>query len=133
MARVLTAGEVLPGGFRLVKLLGRGSFALVWQAEQVATGKSYAIKLAKRSSLLPMLRRQARTPVHEGIVEVHCLLHLVVNERGKVDQLVVDACHPELEPAIERAVRKWRIEPVEFEGERQTVQLWINLPVRSHR
>ncbi|MFC1706238.1 bifunctional serine/threonine-protein kinase/formylglycine-generating enzyme family protein [Planctomycetota bacterium] len=73
MPRYLSSGDVLPGGFRLVKPIGTGAFSLVWLAEQTSTGKQYAVKAAKRAEHLQYLRRQARTPEHENIVGIHSL------------------------------------------------------------
>ncbi|MFC1706743.1 protein kinase, partial [Planctomycetota bacterium] len=73
MARYLCSGDVLFGGFRLIKPIGTGAFSLVWLAEQISTGRQYALKIAKRAEHLQYLRRQAKTPVHENVVEVHSL------------------------------------------------------------
>ena len=69
--RILDVGEILPGGFRLLRPLGRGSFALVWLAEQLDTGQIFALKVAKSSRLRALLKRQAKTPEHPNIGAIH--------------------------------------------------------------
>ncbi|MFC1707028.1 protein kinase [Planctomycetota bacterium] len=70
---VLSSGDVLPGGFRLERAIGVGAFSLVWQATQLQTDRTYAVKIAKKACYLPLLRRQTRLPLHPGIVQVHSI------------------------------------------------------------
>jgi len=68
---------VIRGRFRLVRLLGEGGMGVIWEALEVATGRSRAIKFIKPEAHSPMMERRLlreaealRAVVHPGIVAV---------------------------------------------------------------
>jgi hypothetical protein len=64
----------------------------------------------------------------KGIVEVFCRLDVSIGEKGKVTELVVHECHPDLVEPVSAAVRKWRFATPDGGPRRVT----IVLPVRSY-
>jgi hypothetical protein len=44
----------------------------------------------------------------KGIVEVFCRVDVAIGEKGKVSDLAVHECHPDLVEPVGAAVRKWR-------------------------
>jgi hypothetical protein len=66
----------------------------------------------------------------KGLVEVFCRVEVVIDAKGKVADLSVHECHPELVDSIAAAVRKWRFASAEdlSGGKRVT----IVMPVRSY-
>jgi eukaryotic-like serine/threonine-protein kinase len=69
--------RVLAGRYRLVKLLGRGGFSEVWQAEDSLLGRAVAVKLftapAGQADLVARFHREARTVAglrHPNVVVV---------------------------------------------------------------
>lgn len=69
----LAPQQVLAGTYRLAALLGEGTYSWVWLASDIRSGEPYALKIAKSDEAIETLRRQAETPRHAGIVEVHGL------------------------------------------------------------
>ena len=63
-----------------------------------------------------------------GIVEVFCRLDVSIGEKGKVTDLAVHECHPDLVEPVSTAVRKWRFATPDGDPRRVT----IVLPVRSY-
>jgi hypothetical protein len=63
----------------------------------------------------------------QGIVEVFCLAVIVVNAKGKVSEIAVASCHPDLVDPIASALAKWRFGT--WDGARRTT---IVMPVRSY-
>lgn len=67
------------GGYRLIRLLGRGSMGVVYLAEQVATGRTFALKvlgsaLTQSEASLERFRREARSAQklrHPNLIAVH--------------------------------------------------------------
>jgi hypothetical protein len=64
----------------------------------------------------------------KGIVEVFCRLDVAIGEKGKVTDLAVHECHPDLVEPVSAAVRKWRFATPDGGPRRVT----IVLPVRSY-
>jgi hypothetical protein len=65
----------------------------------------------------------------KGIVEVFCRADLVVSAKGKVSELSVHECHPDLVAPISKAVAKWRFaSPDGLAGGRRVT---LVMPVRS--
>jgi hypothetical protein len=64
----------------------------------------------------------------KGIVEVFCRLDVSIGEKGKVTDLAVHECHPDLLEPVSAAVRKWRFATPDGGPRRVT----IVLPVRSY-
>jgi hypothetical protein len=62
----------------------------------------------------------------KGIVEVFCRLDVSIGEKGKVTDLAVHECHPDLTEPVSAAVRKWR-----FDTDGAPRRVTIVLPVRS--
>ena len=63
----------------------------------------------------------------KGIVEVFCRLDVSIGEKGKVTDLAVHECHPDLVEPVSVAVRKWR-----FASDGTPRRVTIVLPVRSY-
>ena len=64
----------------------------------------------------------------KGIVEVICRVDVAIGAEGKVSDLAVYECHPDLVEPVSAAVRKWRFATPDGEPRRVT----IVLPVRSY-
>ena len=64
----------------------------------------------------------------KGIVEVFCRLDVSIGEKGKVTDLAVHECHPDLVEPVSAAVRKWRFATPDGGPRRVTVVM----PVRSY-
>ena len=62
----------------------------------------------------------------KGIVEVFCRLDVSIGEKGKVTDLAVHECHPDLVEPVSTAVRKWR-----FATDGAPRRVTIILPLRS--
>ncbi len=62
----------------------------------------------------------------KGIVEVFCRLDVSIGEKGKVTDLAVHECHPDLVEPVRAAVGKWR-----FDTDGTPRRVTIVLPVRS--
>ena len=77
----LEAGRVF-GAYRLVKLLGRGAFGVVWQAEHEDTGRRLALKVftahAASPDALARFRREGR--VAASINHPHCVFVFAAEE-----------------------------------------------------
>jgi hypothetical protein len=63
----------------------------------------------------------------KGIVEVFCRVDVAIDDRGKVSDLAVHECHPDLVEPVSAAVRKWR-----FASAGGARLVTIVLPVRSY-
>ena len=66
----------------------------------------------------------------KGIVGVFCRLDLLVDEKGRVSDLDIHECHPDLEAPVAAAVRKWRFaSSAGLDGGRRVTFV---MPVRSY-
>ncbi len=63
-------GPLHEGRFELVKLLGRGGFSLVWEARELTTGQSVALKIVDDSFGAAAARRAVREA--RGLSEMAC-------------------------------------------------------------
>lgn len=80
-------GTLVAGRYRLARLLGRGGMARVYQAEDVAGGRSVAVKLLHADLLedattLARFEREARAAAQVGHAHVVEVLELGVDSRG---------------------------------------------------
>ena len=64
----------------------------------------------------------------KGIVEVFCRVDVAIDGKGKVSDLAVHECHPELVEPVSAAMWKWRFASPDGAPRRVT----IVLPVRSY-
>lgn len=64
------SGPVHEGRFELVKLLGRGGFSMVWEAIELTTGQSVALKIVEDELGAAAARRAVREA--RGLSEMEC-------------------------------------------------------------
>ena len=98
-------GSIIGGKYKVLRVIGEGGIACVYEAEHVYTGRRVALKVLKPAAadLHPKLRRKFmeepfRTPDDPGVVEV---LDAGVDEATGMPYIVMELCVKSLRDLLE--------------------------------